>query len=91
MVDSEHAGDKNTWRSRTGYFIWLNQALIGWLSKQQPMIDSAVFGTEFVVLNNVMKSLQGTRYKLRIMGVHINGHLLVQGDNMSVIFNLTRP
>ena len=60
MVDSDHSGDKTTWRSRTGYFIWVNQALIGWLSKQQPTIKSDVFGAEFVALKNFVESLRGT-------------------------------
>ena len=91
MVDSDHSGDKMTRRSRTGYFIWINQALIGWVSQQHPTIESAVFGIEFVALKNVMESLQGTRYKLRMMGMPINGPSLVQGDNMSVILKSTRP
>ena len=37
-VDSDHAGDKMTKRSRTGYFIFLNTALINWLSKKQSTI-----------------------------------------------------
>ena len=72
MVDSYHAGDKTTRRSRTGYFIWLNQALIGWLSKRQPTIESAVFGSDFFALKNIMESLQGTHYKFCMMGVPIN-------------------
>ena len=42
-VDSEHAGDKMTRRSRTGYFIFLNTALINWLSKKQATIEGSVF------------------------------------------------
>ena len=37
-VDSDHSGDKRTRRSRTGYFIFLNTALIDWLSKKQATI-----------------------------------------------------
>ena len=33
MVDSEHAGDKRTRRSRTGSMIFMNVSLINWLSK----------------------------------------------------------
>ena len=91
MIDSDHDGDKTNRRSRNGYFIWLNQLLIGWISKRQPTIESAVFGAEFVALKNVMKSLQQTSYKLSMMSVPMNRPLLVQGDNMSVILNLTRP
>ena len=38
MADDDHAGDKTTRQSCSGYFIWINQALIGWLSKRQPKI-----------------------------------------------------
>ena len=38
-VYSDHVGDKITRRSRTGYFIFLNTALIDWLSKKQATIE----------------------------------------------------
>ncbi len=44
MVDSDHAGEKRTRRSRTGFIIFCNLAPIVWLSKQQPTIESSVFG-----------------------------------------------
>ncbi len=34
MVDSDHAGDKETQRSRTGFLIFCNNAIIDWLSKK---------------------------------------------------------
>ncbi|KAL7525190.1 hypothetical protein ACHAXR_001901 [Thalassiosira sp. AJA248-18] len=91
MVDSDHAGDKETRRSRTGFMIFVNMALIGWLSKKQPTIETSVFGAEFVALKNVMESLRALRYKLRMMGVPISGPSFIYGDNMSVIHNTQRP
>ena len=38
FVDSDHATDQTTRRSRTGYFIYVNSALVNWLSKKQAMI-----------------------------------------------------
>ena len=38
-VDSDHAGDKRTRRSYSGFFIFLNSALIDWLSKKQATIE----------------------------------------------------
>ena len=90
-VDSDHAGEKRTRRSRTGYFIFLNCALIQWLSKKQPTIETSVFGAEFVALKNGMECLRGLRYKLRMMGVPISGPSFVYGDNMSVIKNTQTP
>ena len=90
-VDSDHAGDKSTRRSRTGFLIYMNMALIQWLSKKQPTIESSVFGAEFVAMKHGMETLRGLRYKLRMMGVPIEGPSYIYGDNMSVIHNTQRP
>jgi len=39
-VDSDHTGDKSNHRLRTGFFIYLNNALIMWTSKKQPTIET---------------------------------------------------
>ena len=91
LVDSDHAGDKRTRRSRTGYFIFMNMALIDWLSKKQPTVETAVFGAEFVAMKHGVETLRGLRYKLRMMGVPISGPTYIYGDNMSVIHNTSKP
>ena len=35
FVDSDHAGDQITRRSRTGFLVYLNNALIYWTSKSK--------------------------------------------------------
>jgi hypothetical protein len=91
FVDSDHAGDQATRRSRTGFFVFLNMSPIVWFSKRQPTIESSVFGAEFVAMKNGMESLRGLRYKLRMMGIPLSGPSLMYGDNMSVIHNTQRP
>jgi hypothetical protein len=91
FVDSDHAGDKLARRSRTGFFIFLNSAPIQWMSKKQSTIETSVFGAEFVAMKQGMEALRGLRYKLRMMGVAINGPSYIYGDNMSVIHNTQRP
>jgi hypothetical protein len=90
-VDSDHAGEQRTRRSRTGYFIFLNMAPIVWYSKRQPTIESSVFGAEFGAMKNGMEAARGLRYKLRMMGVPISGPTYIYGDNMSVIHNTQSP
>ena len=90
-VDSDHAGEKETRQSRTGFFVFINAGLIQWLSKKQATIETSVFGAEFVAMKIGMESLRGLRYKLRMMGVPISGPSLIYGDNMSVIHNTQRP
>ena len=38
MVDSDHAGDKSTRRSRTGFMIFMNMSMINWISEKQPTV-----------------------------------------------------
>ena len=72
-VDSDHAGDKMKQRSFTGYFIFMNTALIDWLSKKQATIESSVFGAEFITMKTGVEALRGIRYKLRMIGVPLTG------------------
>ena len=50
-----------------------------------------MFGVEFVVLKNGIETLRGIRYKLRKMGVDIDGPSYCYRDNMSVIHNTSKP
>ena len=47
-VDTDHAGDTVTRRSRTGFIIYLNFAVIYWMSKKQNSFESSSFGSEFI-------------------------------------------
>ena len=50
-----------------------------------------MFGAEFSALRHGIENLHGNRYKLRMMGIPINGPSYVYGDNMSVVTNVSRP
>jgi hypothetical protein len=91
FVDSDHAGEHFTRLLRTGFVIYLNMASIVWFSKRQPSVESSVFGAEFVAMKNGIETTRGLRYKLRMMGVTIDGPTYVYGDNMSVVHNTQRP
>jgi hypothetical protein len=48
LLDSDHAGEKRTQRSHTGFIIFCNLAPIVWLLKQQVTIETSVFGADFL-------------------------------------------
>ena len=50
-----------------------------------------MFGAECVAMKQGVEELRGIRYKLRMMGVNIDGPTYVYGDNMSVIHNTSTP
>ena len=54
-------------------------------------METSVFGAEFVALKNRLETVRGLRYKLRMMGIPIEGPVFEYGDNMSVIHNTQRP
>jgi hypothetical protein len=91
FIDSDHAGEQFTRRSRTGFVIYLNMAPLVWFSKLQPTVESSVFGAEFVAIKNGIETCCGLHHKLRMMDVALSGPTFVYGDNMSVVHNTQRP
>ena len=87
FVDSDHAGDRLTRRSHTGIIIYLNKAPISWYSKKQSTVESSTFGSEFVALRIAVEQIISLRYKLRMLGIPIEGHANIFCDNDSVFKN----
>jgi Reverse transcriptase (RNA-dependent DNA polymerase) len=91
FVDSDHAGNLVTRRSRTGYIQMVNMSIVHWLSKKQGSVEGSTFGSEFVAAKAATEANRALRYKLRMMGVPIDGPTYMYCDNMSVVNNTTAP
>jgi hypothetical protein len=91
FVDADHAGCKATRRSHTGVLIYVNKAPIIWYSKRQNTVETSTFGSEFVAMKIAVEQIEGLRYKLRMMGVPIDGPTNVFCDNEGVVKNSTKP
>ena len=91
FVDTDHAGEKSDHRSRTGFMIFMNMAMINSHTKNQATVEGAVFGAKFLAMKQDVEALRGIRFKLQMMGVNIDGPNYVYGDNMSVIHNTYKP
>ena len=89
--DSDHASDVVTRRSRTGVLIYCNRAPVLVYSKKQNSIETSSFGSEFTALKTAVELTEGIRYKLRMMGVPVDGPAYIKGDNYSVIQNSSLP
>ncbi len=70
---------------------YLNCAPIYWLSKKQASVESSTFGSEFVAMKQAVELVEGLRYKLRMMGVEVDGPTNLFCDNEAVVLNTTRP
>ena len=91
FVDSDHAGDKVSCRSRSGFLMYVNTALVQWFSKKQSTVETLVFGAKFVSMKHGITALRSLRYKLRMMDIPISSPPYIYGDNISVVHNTSRP
>ena len=66
-------------------------ALIDWVSKRQPTIETLVFGAECVAMKQGIEKVRGLRYKLCMMDIPLFGPSYIFGDNKSQVTNLTMP
>ena len=89
--DADHAGNKVTRRSQTGILIYVNMAPISWFSKKQNTVESSTFGSEFIALRITIEKVKSLRYKLRMMGLKLDGPANIFVDNESVVNSSMRP
>jgi hypothetical protein len=91
FVDASHSRNKLNRRSHTGVLIYLNQSPTIWFSKSQKTMETSTFGSEFVALRVATERIKSLRYKLRMMGVLLDGPVNILVDNDSVVKNATIP
>jgi hypothetical protein len=91
FVDSDHAGCRLTRRSHTGILIFVNNAPILWHSKRQNTVESSTFSSEFVALRMAVDMIEGLHYKLRMMGIPLEGSTSVFCENEDMVKKTTAP
>ena len=67
-VNSDHAGDQVTRRSRTGFLVYLNNALMYWTSKKQTTVETPSFGSEFMAMKHATEYVRGFQIQVEIDG-----------------------
>ena len=89
-VNANHVSDTVTRRSRTGFLVYLNCALVYWWSKKHTSVESSSFSAEFIAMKQGCEYLRGLRYKLR-MCIPVETPVYVYGDNQSMLANMLIP
>ena len=91
FVDADHAGNRVTRRSQSGYFLFIQNTVVDWYTKKQNTVESSAFGSEFVAARIMTEKVKELRYKLRMFGVPIDGYCAVYCDNAGVVNNCKNP
>jgi hypothetical protein len=80
-----------TGRSMSGIIHLVNQTPIQWFCKKQNVVETATYGSEFMVARQATEQIMDLRYTLRMMGIPIDGPSWMFGDNQSVVTSSTIP
>ncbi len=91
FVDADHARDKATRKSITGILLFINNTPVRWISKRQTTVETSTYGSELVAFRMATDTIVEYRYKLRMLGVELDGATDLFGDNMSVVLNVSLP
>ena len=91
FCDANLMHDMVTGRSASGILEFLNQTPIDWFSKRQAQVETATYGSEFMVARQATERLMDLRYTLRSFGVPVDGVAWLFGDNQSVVTSSTIP
>jgi hypothetical protein len=90
-ADANLMHDLVTGRSMSGILHFINQTPIQWFAKKQNTVETATYGSEFMVARQATEQIMDLRYTLRMMGIPIDGKSWLFGDNQSVITSGTVP
>ena len=91
-MDLGHAYDQVTRRSVTGILLFVNNTPTKWNSKRKNMVEASMYGAELIVLKiAIIELIIKFRYKIRMMGIPIDGASQVLCDNKSDVLNTSLP
>jgi hypothetical protein len=95
MVDSDHAHDRKTRRSLTGWIAFVGSTPVAWQSEWQGSVSSSTYAAEFSAMRIATEEAMSLRYMLRCLGCNIPADrscaTKVFNDNFSVIQNCQNP
>ena len=83
--------DKVTGRALSGVLHFVNGTPVDWYCKRQATVETATYGSEFVVARIATEQIIDIRTTLRYFGVEIHGPSFLFGDNQSVVTSSTVP
>ena len=89
--DASHGSDYVNRRGVTGVLMCVGKTPIKWYSKKQNTVETSTYGSELVAGRIATELIMELRYKLRMMGVHVDGPSILLIDNEGVVKNVSFP
>ena len=90
-VDANLCHDLTTGRSVTGILHLVNQTVIDYYLKKQPLVQTATYGSEYMAARTATEQIMELRTTLRYLGVEILSTSYMFGDNKTVVDSSINP
>ena len=91
FLDDNHGGNLKDQKIHTGVLIFNNKASIHLYSNSQTTVESITFGAKFFSMKTAVEMIEGLKYKLRMLGIPVEGPDNFYFDNEAVTNNTTIP
>ncbi|GJR61885.1 ribonuclease H-like domain-containing protein [Tanacetum coccineum] len=89
--DADWAGCPTTWRSTSGYCVFLGNNLLSWSAKRQPMLSRSSAEAEYRGVANAVAETCWLRNLLRELHTLLSSATLVYCDNVSAVYLSSNP
>ena len=90
-VDANLCHDMITGRSVTGIIHLLDQTVINYYTKKQPVVETATCGSEYMAARIVIEQIMDLQISLRYLEVNLKGATYLFGDNKTVVDSSIHP
>ena len=90
-VDANLCHDLTTGKSVTGILNLINQTVINYYTKKQPVVETATYGSEFMATRTATEQIMDLRNSLRYLGVNLVDRSYMFGDNQAVVDGASTP
>jgi len=91
FCDANLMHDVVTGRSASGILEFANQTPLDWFAKRQSQVETATYGSEFMVARQAVERLEDLRYTFRSFGANVEDVAWMFGDNKAVVTSSTIP
>ena len=91
FVDADHASCVATRRSVTGIIHFFESTPVMFHVGRQKTVETSSYGSEAVSARIATEQIIAIRYRLRMLGVPVNTHSVLLGDNRSVQISGSQP
>ena len=81
-----YAGNPESWRSVTGYLIYVNGCPVAWRSRQQKVTSLSSYKSEYYAITEVTTEMMYVKHFFDFLKIEVQLSMTIQCDNQRAVF-----